>query len=287
MAGVNLTMLGLVQNLDTSDCFGSAYKAITPTNIRQITIPSTPLVVGVNSIEIPNATITGGFGFFELIAEGTGSDGRPVASAVGFISHRTIEKSFEISILNVSGGSPVNEVRAGAPVILHIRPVSGGALFQDKINQLSISLASRGSLLDPSGKPVGNILEGVNGATEIPVVFPSAPEGGREIVLVAGRSVTTSKVIPLFGASPAFYIVSDPTAVRNVPDIFPFSGSYRYEVIDLRGRVVQRFEDLERSTTSGLPARHFRNFGRGVYLVRTIDLVSGRVTQVRHIDIGR
>ena len=137
----------IVTNLDTSDCFGNAYKAISTRNILKIAIPAKQIILGANTIEVtlPSGG-TGDFAFFEMVLEATGSDGRKFTSAVGFIPYRKLDFHLDVVVLDKPGGTAVTTVRAGDKVYLQVTPRTATGPFNNKIDSSSVYLQSRADL---------------------------------------------------------------------------------------------------------------------------------------------
>ncbi|MBN1576814.1 MAG: hypothetical protein JW913_09695 [Chitinispirillaceae bacterium] len=281
-----ITMFGVVSKLDTSDCFGNSYKAITATNIQQIVPPAQQIQSGSNIFEV-TVPAMGDFAFFEMFIEGTGSNGLPFATAAGFIPYRKIDYTLDVMVLDKAGGTPVNEVRAGQTVVLTIQARKGDSVFTNKIDPTDVKLHSRLTLLDPAGAPVTAIPGGIPGTADVEVVFPAVPPGGAEHVLVAGRWIDASKVIAFLGTSSAITVLPDLTAVRPVVNAPLRSGSVLCELIDLRGRVVRRAVTQSGFVAGGGSGPFFATASRGIYLVRTTDIATGKVSMRKRVVLGR
>ncbi|MBN1576914.1 MAG: hypothetical protein JW913_10195 [Chitinispirillaceae bacterium] len=211
MTDLKIVYFGIVTKLDTSDCFGNAYKAITAANVKDITIPAQKIILGSNTIEV-TVPATGDFAFLEMIIEGIGSDNQPFTTAVGFIPYRKLDYVLDVLVVD-KAGKQKDVVRAGEEVVLNVKARKGSQPFTNKIDPTDVKLQSRFVLLDPAGAPVTSIPGGISTTANVDVVFTRVPLGGVEYVLVSGRWIEPSgggKVIPFLGSSQGVRVLAGP-----------------------------------------------------------------------------
>lgn len=206
-------LTGIVRNLDTSDVFGSAYKAIATTNIQNVPVTSTTaLKEGSNKITVTVPASLGDFAFLEFIVEGTDSDGEPYTSAVGFIPYRYFPYILKVTIQDAGKTKKLTEVQAGTPVNLHVEPQKlDGTVVSGILSPLALSLGSNFDLYDLSGKKIDTLISTKSGALDIPAVFHIVPAGNTDNVKAAGQIGDQSFV----GSSDDIKILAgDPDSVK-------------------------------------------------------------------------
>ena len=99
--------------------------------------------------------------------------------------------------------------------------------------------------------------------------------------------VTTLESKPTAIDTAYLKIGAPPVSVTPARTIFIKPGGFLYELIDLRGRVVKRI-----ITQNSIPAGGAGNplavkVCRGIYLVKTTDIGTGKVTMRRRVVLGR
>ncbi|MBN1308225.1 MAG: hypothetical protein JXA18_09935 [Chitinispirillaceae bacterium] len=282
-----IAMFGIVTRLDTLDVFGSSYKPITAANIQQIALPEQIIEPGSNIMEVTVPATTGDFGFFEMLIEGTGSNGLPFTTAAGFIPYRKLDYILDVVILDKAEGEQIDTVYIGETVVLNVQARKGDSAFTNTIDPTDVKLHSRLTLLDPVGEPVTAIPGGIPGTADVEVVFPRVPPEGVEHVLVAGRWIDVNRVVAFLGGSAPITVLPDLTAIHpvvNAPSLQP--RSLLFELIDLRGRRVRRVvagSSLASVCDNTTPL----NLPQGIYLVRKIDIASGKVTMRKRVVLKR
>ncbi|MBN1578948.1 MAG: right-handed parallel beta-helix repeat-containing protein [Chitinispirillaceae bacterium] len=198
MTDLKIIMLRCVKDIDST----GQEPFIPAENIVSIPIPEQRIILGSNTIGISSPELSRrSLLFFELIVEGTGGDGRPFTTSVGFMAHRSIYYELEAEVLDPATVQPVTEVRAGAPCVLRVSAFYNDEPFTNKIDPTDVKLQSRFPLLSPEGNPVTSFPEGITGSTDIPIIFTRLPLGGVEYVLVAGRWIDAGKVIAFLASS--------------------------------------------------------------------------------------
>ncbi len=289
MKNLKAVMFGTVANLDTGDVFGAQYEPVSVSNIRKVSLGAQDISMGYNVLEVPVGAL-GDFAFFEMIIEGTGSDGRTVATPVGFIPYRKVDGvSFDVTFLNEAGGSPIDSIMVGEPVVLQIRVLQGDSLSTLSIqeNSTAIGLVAPGTALaTPEGEPVVTIPGGITGAAEIEVVFSEVPPGGVTAVHVSATVSDGDRIIPFLGVSAGIVILPDPTPVAGAVVEQAVSKEHLVvEMVDLKGRVVQRLNG--KRFISGKKHNVFTGTGAGVVLVKMRNTATGRTTIKRRVLTGR
>jgi len=132
--------------------FGGGEKLRVEANaIHDLTPPSTSLSFGPNTLNVPSST-TAEYGFFEVIVEGTGANGEPVVSDVGFLPYRQLDYILDISVMNGSTVVPNPVVNAGEPVTLRVTAYKRGIPTNTKYTTgvSTTPLVVEYGLLDPT-----------------------------------------------------------------------------------------------------------------------------------------
>ena len=201
--------LPIVANWDPASVINAA-------NINDITIPATPaLQAGVNTytVTIPVAQ-TADYGFFEMILEGKGSDGNLYTTSTGFLPYRNLKYKLAVQIWNSALTKQLDSVMVGDTVTLKVVPEnSDGSAFTNALSQAQAGLYSGFTLWSTASNPMAQLAfpQGITGATTKSVVFTKVPNGGIEIVGMAGICRTTadtavfqgSAVVHVIGGAPA------------------------------------------------------------------------------------
>lgn len=279
-----ITLAGIVTKLDTSDVFGSAYKALPAASVQNVTVTSaTPLHVGANSIEVTLPASSGDFGFFEFIVEGTDTDDLPYTSSVGFIPYRYIDYLLKMTIQDSEKTKVLTEVQVGVPVNLHIEAQKINGLPEAGVlSSIALNLGSGFDLYNTAGIKIDTIINRESSPIDIQVVFHTVPAGSREQVLVAGQIGDRT----FLGASDAVTINPDPSPVRPqlATAVLQSKRSICCDILDLSGRVVARSKGRGNDPAfkaNSVPGR----LGRGIYFVRVTDALTGRVSIAKHAVI--
>ncbi|HLV30016.1 MAG TPA: hypothetical protein VKY57_00465, partial [Chitinispirillaceae bacterium] len=201
---------------DQKDTWGKSAKIIPASGIFTPTENQT-IKMGLNtmSVSIPALGDSDTTGFFELVVEGTGSDGKKITSAVGFLPYRELEYEFEIKILDLNETTELDQVQVGFPVKMQIIPrkIDGTPLDKDiSVDYVSLSLSSiEYNLKDTSGNDLLFLTGLPNTGSIIPVMFTRIPDGGMEMISATGMFDTTSSE----GFNDAIMGASDP--IRILP----------------------------------------------------------------------
>jgi len=292
VSDLHLSMLRLIKNIDTADCFGAEGDSIKALNIVQLPAGSQTMQPGANSLSPQITGSVGAFAFFETVITGTGSDGKAV-SAIGFVPYRDIEDELEVSILDKRTGETLDTVTAGDTVVLHVRAHRAGVEYSGNIDETRISLYSFGRVVSPGNRDstIVDFPDGISATASLDIVFEQAPSNGcPEYVSVAGVSWDENRGYNFYGASGAIVVRDDPASVRRpaAASVNPAlqGGAFKYELIDLHGRVIQReFGSRSVSTASHPFAK--RDIGRGLYLVRSTNITTGAATTHRLLRVRR
>ena len=290
MADLKVVMSGLVTDLDTSDVFGAEYDPVPPLAIQKIALGAQqPVSMGYNVLEVPVGTL-GDFAFFEMVIEGTGSNGLPVATPVGFIPYRKVEGvALHVILLDKAGGSPIDSIMVGETVVIRIRALQGDSLYPLLIDEkyTTVGLLASGTVLEtPEGEPMVTVPGGIHGETEVEAVFTEVPPGGVTVVHVSATGFDEYRALPILGVSDGITIYPDPTSVAGASAAKIVStGHMVVEMVDLKGRVVQRLNG--KKTMSGKIHTAFPGTGAGVVLVKMRSSETGRTTVKRRVLTGR
>jgi len=281
MKNPKITFAGIVTNLDTSDVFGSAYRPIAAANIQAVTVTSAqPLRVGVNTLEVTVPASLGDFSFLEFIVEGTDSDDQTYTSAVGFIPYRKLDYLLKVTIQDSAKTKNITEVVAGTPVNLHIEPKKiDGTIVAGVLSPISFSLGSGYDLYTTAGIKIDTLTNTTTGAVDVVVVFRTVPTGYSDQILAISRIGD----IPFIGSSDNIKILPDPTSSHRPPVNLsaPSPKNIRYDVLDISGRVIPRLSGNSMAAQFNA-ALASSNLGRGIYLIRSTNGVTGTVSIKRH-----
>ncbi len=201
-----------------------------------------PISVGANtvSVTVPERGADDMYGFFEMVIEGTGSNGETVTSTVGFLPYRKMENYFKVNILDVQTEDILDTVVAGDTVFLQIEPVHlDGSPFNNPIDTTTVSLQSGAplygidcDLANYGGCDTFTVDRKIEIRYRVPVIFTTVPENGVEFVRANGK-----------------WINPDDSTVR-----LPFSGATTNGVTILPGPPEKvLFQDPPSNTLSGVP----------------------------------
>jgi len=170
-----------------ADGWGNAQIAAVPaTNIIDVAIPPTPLVVGSNILTFTIPKMDSAYGFFDIIIEGTDEKGTQITTNVGFLPYREIDYVFDVVIMDVAGTKELTQVSVGETVQLWITPKRlDGMPFDVKIDKVSVALGSNFPLLTGAGE-VFAIPQGIQGTSKNQVMFTKVPQSGFDGVSVNG-----------------------------------------------------------------------------------------------------
>jgi hypothetical protein len=186
---------------------------IAASDIVNVQIPSTRLVIGSNILNFTIPPMSASYGFFDVVVEGTTAEGAPITTNVGFLPYRKIDYIFEVVVMDAAGTQKITTVKAGEPVQLWITPKRlDGKSFDAKIDKVDVSLSSNFNLLTPSGQ-VFKLPGGLQGTTKSQVVFTKVPAGGVEGVSVSGMFTNPNdpKVFfAIFGSSEDIRVLPGP-----------------------------------------------------------------------------
>ncbi|MBD3391389.1 MAG: hypothetical protein GF418_05015 [Chitinivibrionales bacterium] len=203
--------------LQEQSAFGNNFEEITASMIYEVPVTGQSVSTGGNSLSLTIPALAAGdlYAMFEIVIEGTGSEGKTVASTVGFIPYRKLDYTFDVKVLDLSG-TEIDTVTAGQEVILSIEALDkSGSRFEQKIGEVEVNLASAADLLDATGNPFA-LPGGVEGIEKEKCVFIKVPSGdGLEYVQVSGIWRSTSdpgNVIPFYGTSDGIRIKPGPPA---------------------------------------------------------------------------
>ncbi|MEO6097595.1 MAG: hypothetical protein ABIW76_18845 [Fibrobacteria bacterium] len=211
--------------------FGGVPALVVPPPVS-VTPSTTALQMGANTITANFQTpfpATEKYAFFEIIVEGTGSNGQPATTSVGFLPYRTLDKKFKVEILD-AGGNPTDSVRVGEAVKLRISPLNlDGTTFAGAISQTEVFLGSGADLLTGDNPPEKFVLPSITGITTKDVLFTKIPRGGLEYVNATGIAKTpsvyvffgSSNPIRILPAAPEKVIFQDPPSKILTPGAAP------------------------------------------------------------------
>jgi hypothetical protein len=220
-------MFRFISNLPPVANWADAGTVVKIANINDVTLPSTPaLQVGVNtySVTIPVAQDTD-YAFFEMYAEGTGSDGNKYTTSTVFLPYRKLDYKFVVEVWNYALTKKLTEVTAGDTVILKVTAYTkDGTKFLQQVIPVSVDL-SQYTLWSTLSNPSVALTypNGITATQNSPVMFTKVPDGGIEIISVTGiwkSSADTSLKyvfqgstdIRVLAGSPATAVFQDPSS---------------------------------------------------------------------------
>lgn len=267
-----IKLLRLIKNVKfKEDAFGSNVDSVRQSDI--IEIPATAKVnLGSNTItvDIPELKPEELYGFFEMIIEGRDSDGKLTSSAVGFIPYRNTEIRFLVTLLDKAGERELTSVKAGDTAQLRITPVTReDSVFQDKIDQIYISLGSGGYLSNPEKGELR--IDSVSGTVTIPVLFHTGSDDGTDFINVFGLFTesgdTSGRQNLIYGVSSKISVPQiDPPVFRlsRIKNRFKNPGIF-FSVYTANGRLLYRGT----ANSFNQIKTHVESFkmGKGIYFV--------------------
>ncbi|MFP4417034.1 MAG: hypothetical protein ACLFSB_07165 [Chitinispirillaceae bacterium] len=171
-----------------AESFGSDVDPIPVDAIHEM--PSDiPVSIGSNILEvsIPARQEDDLYAFFEIVIEGTGSNGETVSSDVGFIPYRYITQNFldvhVVDTMDTAQFDISDTIVAGDTVLIMIEAFSGDTYFNDTIAPAEITLNSSATLfnVDMEVLRIGHIYEKII----VPAVFTTVPQG-KEYIAASG-----------------------------------------------------------------------------------------------------
>ena len=277
-----------IRNIEyMDDIFGvSNIDIISQNEIVEVPVPAEKLVVGTNTLTFDIPSMDDNYGFFDMIIEGTNSNGEVVTTNVGFMPYRQIDYIFDVIVMNEAGTEEVTSVQAGENVQLWITPLRlDGNPFDAKVDEVSVSLSSNYELLTPGGE-VFAIPDGIQGISKNTVVFTKVPESGYDGVEVSGMFTNPNDpkaFFPIRGSSKDIRINPGPPEVI----VFQDPPSKGVKVIDRGGahdvtlQVTDRYDNNINSSTSVGMVSNDKNVGDVVTGTVETDETGLAVFQVR------
>ncbi len=210
-------MLGWQNNLDfQKDIFGSNAKPLPPS--MDMTSQAANAKIETNgstfTITVPVRGPMDYYAFAEIILEGTGSNGKPIVTNVGFLPFRKLDYKFLVEILDNSG-KKITAIKVGETANLKITPQSlNGSAFNNTIAPVTISLNSGADFLTSLSPNTKLTVDGITGPTAKPAIFTKVPIGGLEFVTVAGIYKQGTNSLAFYGVSEGVKILpGDPEKI--------------------------------------------------------------------------
>lgn len=291
MTSAKATLFGVVRNLDTSDVFGSAYKAIPAANIEAVTLGTYEVNVGVtNTIRVPKAMLKeSDYSFFEVIVAGRNGENAACPSTVGFLPYRKSDWTIRVEILNRARTELLREVQPGDTFSVRVAVVkiADGTLFTTAIKKVTVETLFGNYLTITDGDKVRAMYDSIIGVTTFDAVFSAESKGGNENIVVYGSRTADAGYsgAPWFvGCSNNVVVLHDTSAVVQGRPAARFRAKKVVaELIDCSGRLVHRWNAgrYDEHRALRLPAIAT---GRGVYFVRIVDAETGaRVIEKRMV----
>jgi len=196
--------------------FGGMPTLVVPPPV-DVTPSTTALKMGGNTITVTGFqpfAATEKYAFFEIIAEGTASNGQLATTSVGFLPYRTLDYKFLVEVLDETG-KKVTSIKAGVPAKLKITPQSvGGSPFSNPISPVEISLNSGADLLNTANPPAKLTVPNITGATALDIQFTRVPTGSVEYVTAAGIWKSGTQTLAFYGVSDGITILpGDPEKI--------------------------------------------------------------------------
>ncbi len=265
--------LRVVESIEyQSGSFGSlSLDPIPSTDISEIVVDE-QISTGSNEIRV-DVTDCGKYAFFELIVEGTGSNGETVVSNVAFLPYRENEFSINITVLDRTETQEITEVTVGDTVNLLIEVDQYGPAT---IKPVAITVGSGSSIVNPDMSKIQ--IDSIQGAVTIPAIFTKASRGEAFINVTTFGEEEENAIVN--GTSDAITVLADPTDIKCIGPKLKTAAQNSCKhitVYSLNGRVVYRgeIESLSR-------LKHNNALGRGVFLVR-IHSLDGKTSKMKRL----
>jgi hypothetical protein len=222
-------------------------------DVNTVPIPATPVVNGSNTytFTLPVAQTTT-YAFLEMIIDGTGSNGLPYTSAVGYIPFRKLDYKFVVDVLDPSTDAVLTQVRAGDTAVLRIRAYSNDdIIFPDTVKPVEVRLQSGFTLLSTATNPPVALtlpggVPGTAAGSRSNIMFTRVLPGGFESVVASGQWVNSSSINPFLGSSVGIKIL--PGQAKSIITITNRDmKEFCITLFDLRGRLI--YSQILKSST--------------------------------------
>lgn len=272
VTGPVIKYIRFIKNLEFfPDVMGGNVPPIPATDIIEVTGTGNPVNVGSNSltVTVPVRGADERYAFFEIIVEGTGSNGEIVTSNVGFMPFRKMEYGFNVEVLDITKTVKLSEVTVGDTVMIRVSALKAAdnTPFQNQIAPVEVNLNSGADLFDVQNG-VFKFPDGILISATRPAVFTRVPDGGTEYVMVSGLWDNNDNSLAFYGVSDAVIINPGPPAAvqfqtppsntlggTNPPVIdpgIPYPGEV--QVFDRYGNKVKQSVQLALSSSAPLKA---------------------------------
>ena len=220
-ASPKMAYIKLIDPLEFNvDSWGGAANPVASGAIKSVTINSgLPLKIGQNTLkaDLPSG-FTADYAFYELFIEGTGSQGKQVASSAGFLPYRKLDYYFEVWVMDLAKVDTLDSVYAGDTVLLCIEAYNqDGSKFTNDIDSAQVDLMSGFDLHSQNYPDVisGKLLQGgiPKGYRETQVMFTKVPQPqGLEYVQATGLWSSGTQQMAFYGISDGIRILPGPAA---------------------------------------------------------------------------
>ncbi len=216
-------------------------KTIIPdSDMVLIDIPDAPVNVGVSTLNlnVPERLPKQDYAFFEMTIEGTGPNGIPVTSDVGFLPYRKQAGRIVVEIWDENMDQKKRSVKVGEPVNLKVSVYKNGdTLSTTELKDIEIKLASGYSLKNGTGEPLS--ISSITGSLTETIMFTEIPENINDVVNVTGTYSVNDTINMLWGFTDAVSVnrgdnVSGYDWVKRIDAKKPVT----LQIFDLRGRSV-------------------------------------------------
>ncbi|MDO5576595.1 MAG: hypothetical protein Q4F84_05905, partial [Fibrobacter sp.] len=181
---------------DNTNSWGTGAKPIPASGI---VVPTGDLGIEMGSntlnLTIPAMAAVDSISFFEMVVEGTGSNGKKVTSTVGFVPYRQLQYKFVIEVYDVSGKTKLESVVVGEPVLMKIKPerIDGAPMKDVSVDYVELALGSiEYKLKDEKGKDLSFLTGVPTSGKDTVVMFTRIPDGGMEMITATGMFDTTN-----------------------------------------------------------------------------------------------
>lgn len=264
----NLKYFKVVRNLVLEDdAFASDVTPIEENDI--VELPNNfSLKSGFNSIivDIPNLR---NYAFFEMVIEGSDSDGQKSFSSVGFIPYRKTTEDIKITVLDKDAKSEPDKVKSGDTVVISID--ASGSNYM--ISPAKITLSS-GSIKDLQNNEIE--IDSINETVTIPAIINDIQNDESVCVILSGVADRSGLN---FAISDFLTVKATESYVnKKKPDINIFDNGEFYTVYSVNGRVVYSGKEMSLKQLNS----RMKMMGKGVFLVKR-QSYDGKLKSIRKL----
>ncbi|MFP4680177.1 MAG: hypothetical protein ACLFQB_06855 [Chitinispirillaceae bacterium] len=146
ISDLEIKYLNLVSDapVQSNDAFGSNIDPVAASAIHSLTIPSTPLQLGDNTLQLQLPSSLGEYAFIEMLVGGVNGDGKPVISNVSFIPFRQSIYKFTVDVYDSTGTEKVSSLMVGSKAVLKVTSEVCSEVFENTLNGVQVSCRNSG-----------------------------------------------------------------------------------------------------------------------------------------------